>query len=382
VRKGLLFAGTELGVFVSFDDGARWQPLKLNMPSAPIHDLLVKGDDLVVATHGRAFWILSDITPLRQIGPDTANQEVVLYKPETALRLHYPDAVDSRHPVGENPPAGALIDYVLKAEPKAELTVDILDDKGQVLRHLSSARSTKEVQPPEWPDQIVPDDRIPAKAGMNRLVWDLRMNDPVQIPGAFYSGPTPRGPLVPPGQYTVKLSVDGRTLTEPLTVVVDPRVPGSEAVIRAKTELAVQVLKDIDELHRAVNGVRKARDGLQKAKATLTAQPSGKRLVAQADDLDRKLQPIEEALMQVNMKGSEANLAFPGMLNEQYASFQGSIDDADTAPTAQQLDMYKTLHAQLDVQLAKWKALQDGGLDAFNKRLIQASVKPITVAEK
>jgi photosystem II stability/assembly factor-like uncharacterized protein len=381
VRRGLLFAGTELGVYVSFDDGGRWQPLKLNMPAAPVHDLLVKGDDLVVATHGRAFWILDDITPLRQVGPDTAQQEAVLYKPETALRLHYPDAVDSRHPVGQNPPAGALIDYVLKAEPKGELTIDILDDKGAVLRHLSSARSTKEVQPPEWPDQIIPDDRIPAKAGMNRLVWDLRMNDPVQIPGAFYSGPTPRGPLVPPGQYTVKLSVDGRTLTQPLTVAVDPRMAGSEPAIRAKTALALEVLKDIDELHRAVNGVRKARAGLQQAKASLTAQPSGKRLVAQADDLDRKLQPIEETLMQVNMKGSEANLAFPGMLNEQYAAFQGSIDDADTAPTDQQLAMYKTLHAQLDVQLAKWKALQDGSLDAFNKRLIQASVKPITVAE-
>ena len=143
VRRGLLFAAAELGVFVSFDDGAHWQPLKLDMPSVPIHDLLVKGDDLVVATHGRSFWILDDITPLRQIGADTAAQEVVLYKPQTAIRLHYPDAVDSRRPVGENPPAGALIDYALRGEAKGELTIDILDSSGASIRHLSSARSTK-----------------------------------------------------------------------------------------------------------------------------------------------------------------------------------------------------------------------------------------------
>jgi hypothetical protein len=210
-------------VFVSFDDGSDWQPLQLNLPASPIHDLLIKGDDLVVATHGRAFWILDDITPLRQIKAETANEAVVLYTPQKALRLHYPDAVDSRRPVGANPPSGALIDYALKAEPKQELTVDILDAKGTSIRHLSSARSTKEVQPPEWPDQIVPDDRIPAKPGMNRLVWDLRMDDPAQIPGAFYSGPTPRGPLVPPGSYTIKLTVDGKSWSAPLAVVPEPR---------------------------------------------------------------------------------------------------------------------------------------------------------------
>jgi photosystem II stability/assembly factor-like uncharacterized protein len=375
-RPGLLFAGTELGVFVSFDDGARWQPLKLDLPASPVHDLLVKGDDLVVATHGRAFWVLDDITPLRQIAPETASQQVVLYKPETALRLHYPDQVDSRGAVGENPPAGALIDYVLKSQPKGELTVDILNGQGVSIRHLSSARSTKEVQPPEWPDQIVPDDRIPAKAGMNRLVWDLRINDPVQIPGAFYSDSKPRGYLVPPGAYTIKLSVDGQTLTQPLTVVADPRMPGAEPAIREKTALAMKVWDDIDALHKAVNGVRKARAELLRAKTAAAGKPSGEALVFAAEDLDRKLAGLEGTLMQVNMKGSEANLAFPGMLNEQYASFQGAIDDADTPPNAQELSMYKDLHGQLELQLAAWKALQSGGLDAFNKRQQQASATP------
>ena len=365
VRRGLLFAGTERGVFVSFNDGGAWQPLQLNLPASPVHDLVIKGDDLVAATHGRAFWILDDINPLRQIGAATASDPVVLYTPQTALRLHYPDSIDSRRPVGANPPAGALIDYVLQSAPKGELTIDILDSSGASIRHLSSTKNTKPVQPPEWPDQIVPDDKIAASAGMNRLVWDLRVNDPEQIPGAFYSGPTPRGPLVPPGRYTVKLTVDGVTRTAPLVVVADPRVKDAEAAIKAKTDLAMATLADIDRLHHAVNAVRAAEAGVDKARKDLAGKASARPLIAQADKLRARLADIEGVLMQVNMKGSEANLAFPGMLNEQFASYALALEDADTAPTAQHREMYRSLHGQLEAELAKWEALKAGELAAF-----------------
>ena len=245
------------------------------------------------------------------------------------------------------------------------------------MRHLSSAKSTKEVQPPEWPDQIVPDDRISAKAGMNRLVWDLRMSDPAQIPGAFYSGPTPRGPLVPPGRYQVKLSVGGQTLTEPLVVVADPRLRDADAAIRAKTDLAVATEADIDRLHKAVNAVRATRTNLERTKTSLAGKASAQALTAEADRLNKLLDPIEQTLMQVNMKGSEANLAFPGMLNEQFASFALALEDADTAPTAQHQAMYRSLHAQLDDVLARWRALQAGDLQAFSARLVAAGEPPV-----
>jgi photosystem II stability/assembly factor-like uncharacterized protein len=377
VRRGLLYAGTERGVFFSLDDGGHWQPLQLDLPASPIHDLVIKGDDLVAATHGRGFWILDDVNPLRQIGKATADEAVTLYAPQTALRLHYPDAVDSRRPVGENPPAGALIDYVLKAAPKGELTIDILDANGAVVRHLSSTQNTKPVQPPEWPDQIVPDDKIAAAAGMNRLVWDLRVTDPAQIPGAFYSGPTPRGPLVAPGRYQVRLAVDGQVRTAPLLVVVDPRLPGSEAAIRAKTDLATAAASDIDRLHRAVNAVRATEADVARAKADLAAKPATKALGGQADRLQGRLGEIEATLMQVNMKGSEANLAFPGMLNEQFASFALVLEDADTAPTAQHRAMYQSLHGQLDAELAKWRDLQSHDLAAFNAKLAAAGVREV-----
>ena len=377
LRRGLLYAGTERGVFVSFDDGGHWQSLQLNLPASPIHDLVVHGDDLVVATHGRSFWILDDVTPLRQIRPGAAAAAVVLYAPQTAMRLHYPDEVDKHGAHGDNPPAGALIDYYLESAPKGELTVEILDAQGKTLRHLSSTHSTKEVQPPEWPDQIVPNDQIAAKQGMNRMVWDLRVNDPVQIPGAFYSGPTPRGPLVPPGQYQVRLAVDGTTYSVPLTVVADPRVANAETAIRATTDLSLAVEHDIDQLHRAVNAIRKMRAEFQRVDAALAKDPAGKALVADADGLSRRLDPIEQQLMQVNMKGSEANLAFPGMLNEQLATFALSIDGADTVPTTQHLAFYRSLHDRLENQLGLWRTLQDEGIAGFNVRLQERRIDPL-----
>ena len=306
-----------------------------------------------------------------------AQTATVLFTPEKAVRLFYPDDVDSRHPVGQNPPAGAIIDYALKSAPKGELTVDILDEKGAPIRHLSSTKSEKEIQPPEWPDRIVDTGLIPAKAGMNRLVWDLRMSDPVQIPGAFYSDQAPRGPVVADGHYTVKLTVDGQTQTAPLTIVADPRAGGSEAAIQAKTALAVATLHDIDALHRAVNAVRHAEADLARVQHAVGTCDSAKSVTEEAAALSQKLAGVEGELMQVNMKGSEANLAFPGKLNEQYASFANSLGDADTMPTAQHKAFYNSLHTQLQTQLAAWHDLQANAVTTFNTKLKQAGACPI-----
>src|SRR5262249_4065409 len=148
------YAGTGLGVFVSFDDGAHWQPLQLNLPVTPIHDLVVKDDDLVVATHGRSFWVVDDVTALRQVNGQLVERDVMLYHPQAALRLHYPEEFDKRQPVGDNPPPGAIIDYYLKTAPKDEVTLDILDASGNVVRHLSSKEKKESEQPPEWPDRV------------------------------------------------------------------------------------------------------------------------------------------------------------------------------------------------------------------------------------
>jgi photosystem II stability/assembly factor-like uncharacterized protein len=366
-RKGLLFAGTETGVYFSVNDGASWQPLKLNLPTVPIHDLNVHDDDLVVATHGRSFWVLDDIAPLREIGEASASADVILYKPRPAIRLHLPEQVERRGPVGDNPPAGAIIDYYFRAAPADEVRLEIFDSAGRLVRSLSSKEKKEDEQPPEWPDQVREVTTIPAAAGMNRYAWNLRWEPPVKIPGAFYVGNGPQGPLALPGTYTVKLSVGGRTVTQPLEIVMDPRVKNVTAAdLQKQFDLLMQVRDANDELHRAVNEIRDLRAQIRQLHARFDADPKMNSLLAQADALDAKMKPVEEELIQVNMKGSEANLAFPNMLNEAFDSFRATLDYDDNAPTAQQYEVFKLLRDRLDRQLAAWKQIASSDLPAFN----------------
>ena len=367
-RKGLLFAGTETGVYFSIDDGSHWQPLKLNLPTVPIHDLTIHDNDLIVATHGRAFWVLDDIAPLRQIDNTSSNAEVMFYKPQPALRLHLPDQVDRRGPVGDNAPPGAIIDYYFKAAPKDEVKLEIFDSSGKLVRTLSSKEKKEAEQPPEWPDQVKEVTTIPAGAGMNRYAWNMRWEAPVKIPGAFYSGLGPQGPLVSTGQYTVKLTVGNQTQTQPLDVLLDPRMKAVKIDdLQKQFALAMQVRDANTDDHRAVNQIRQLRSELTALRRRIENDPSLKTVVAQLDALDKKMTPVEEELIQVNMKGSEANLAFPNKLNEQLDSFSSSVQAGDAAPTQQQYEVFKMLRGQLDQQLAAWKQILASDVPAFNQ---------------
>ena len=365
--------------FVSFDTGQHWQSLQLNLPRSPVHDLVVKGNDLVVATHGRSFWILDDVTPLRQVAAAAAASGAYLYAPETGYRLYYPDQVDARPPVGQNPPAGTLIDYYLPAPPSGAISIDILDDKGALVRHLTSEKSQQEEQPPEWPDQVQPVNTLPALQGMNRFVWNLRYDDPVQIPGAFYAGLPPRGPLVSPGNYTVRLSYGGQSQTVPLTIAADPRNKGSLAGLQQKFALAMEVYHDQDALHRAVNDIRAVKSAVADAlKKAGSDKPHAAALTTEGNALLAQASQIEGVLMQVNIKGSEANLNFPGMLNEQIYSFSGLLDDADTAPNAEEIATYADMHAKLGAQLAAWKELKQARVASFCAHAQSAGVRDLS----
>jgi photosystem II stability/assembly factor-like uncharacterized protein len=380
VKRDLLYAATETGVFVSFDAGQHWQSLQLNLPRTPVHDLKVSDNDLAIATHGRSFWILDDVTPLRQVGAAAGARGAWLYAPETGYRLYYPDAVDKRPPSGQNPPAGVLIDYYLGAEPAGPVTLEIVDASGSVVRHLSSAKQKGAEQPPEWPDQIHPVDTLPAMKGMNRFVWDLRYDDPVQIPDAFYAGVPPRGPIVLPGAYTLRLGYGGETHAAPLTISADPRDRGSLAGLKQKFDLAMEVYRDQDALHRAVNEIRALRTGITALSGKAKGKPQGAALEADGTALSAAASKIEAVLMQVNIKGSEANLNYPGMLNEQIYSFSQLLDDADTAPNQQETETYAGMHARLGAQLADWNALKGAKVAAFCKRAREAGLSDAAAA--
>ena len=381
-RRGLLFAGTELGAFVSFDDGAHWQPLQLNLPVSPIHDLVVKDDDLVVATHGRSFWVLDDITPLRQVNAQAAQQDAILYAPQVALRLHYPSEVDKRQPVGENPPSGAIINYFLKAAAKDEVTLDILDAQGKLVRHLSSKDKKVNDQPPEWPDQVETPRVIPAAEGMNRFAWDLHYDDPIQTPGAFYYGEGPRGALALPGDYQVKLTVAGKTQTAPLHLAIDPRIKDAEAALPKQFELSTKVVNRIGELHQAINEIRNVKTQIQGLRKRFGEDERLKPALTAADDLSKKMTAVEEQLIQVNMKGSEGNLAFPNMLNEALYSFSRTIEYADYGPTRPQGEVFKMLSDRLDEQLKKWTQIKSDEVPKIAALIKQVELPAISVSEK
>jgi photosystem II stability/assembly factor-like uncharacterized protein len=382
-RRGLLYAGTELGVYVSFDDGAHWQPLQLNLPVTPVHDLIVKDDDLVAATHGRSFWILDDVTPLRQLEPAEALPQVRLYRPETAIRLHLPFEVNRRRPVGDNPPKGAVIDYFLKSAPapEEEITLEVLDGSGHVLRRLSNHKKQKFEQPVEWPDREPPANLLPAAAGMNRFAWDLRVEDPQETPGAFYADEGPRGPLVNPGTYQLRLTTRAGVQSVALEIVQDPRLKetSSAAGLAAHWELASHTAADIDALHRAVNQMRVLRANLETLKAWAGKQAAATELLAAATRFEEHAAPIEQQLIQVNMKASEDNLRYPNELNEQYDTFIATIDADDVAPTVPQQAVFADLHRRLTEQLGKWQALVDGELPALNGLMQQAGVPRLEV---
>ncbi len=265
VRKGLLFAGLEEAVWFSVDDGASWQSLRMNMPATAIRDLVIKDNDLVVGTHGRAFWILDDITPLRQIDATpaggTATDAAVLFRPEDAWRVRSTQWTDTPlppdEPAGENPPDGAILDYWLAGAPRGPVILEILDASGNVVRRFSSDEPPEpplegQNVPPLW---IAPAERLATTRGMHRFVWDLRYPTPrgvrrgypiSAIPGR--TRPEPRGPLALPGTYSVRLTVDGRMHSAPLTVKMDPRVKTSAAGLRQQFDLSMRLSRALTAL--------------------------------------------------------------------------------------------------------------------------------------
>jgi photosystem II stability/assembly factor-like uncharacterized protein len=264
-RRGLLFAGTELGVSVSFDDGDHWQSLRLNMPATSVRDLVIKDDDLVVGTHGRSFWILDDITPLRQVDASAASADVVLYKPRQAWRVEWNKNTDTPlppdEPAGQNPPDGAVINYWLRSAATGPVVVEITDGTGAIVRRYASTDPAPPVgDVGNWPAYWLRPARVPsAAAGMHRFVWDLHYPPPrafaVSYPIAATPGdtaPEPKGPWVLPGTYSVKLAAGGVVRSEPLVVAMDPRVKTPRAGLEQQFALSMRLYGAIGRVHDQV----------------------------------------------------------------------------------------------------------------------------------
>jgi photosystem II stability/assembly factor-like uncharacterized protein len=378
-RKGLLYAGTETGAWVSFDDGAHWQALQLNLPTTPVHDLIIHGDDLVVATHGRAFWVLDNISPLRQANASIAAEDAHLFTSRAAIRTRMGHARRRRYAIGENPPDGAALHYYLKEEPKENIKLDLLDAQGKVIRAFTSEEKKKDGAPDEW-ERDEAAEHIPAKAGLNEFTWDLRYEPPKKIPAAIYDEGEPSGPLVLPGNYQVRLTVGAKSVTAPLEVVMDPRVKTSAEDLRKQFDLMLRMRDRQDDMNKAILAIRDLSGQLQALEKRLGSNEPAKPVVTAAADLRKKISAIEEELIQVNSKASEDELNYPTKLNSKLGYLQNAVDSADAPPTEGELGVYAELDLQLESQLAKWRDVLSKDIPALNDAMQKNNVPLIAPA--
>jgi hypothetical protein len=347
--------------------------MQLNLPNTPIHDLIVKNDDLAVATHGRSFWILDDLTPLRNTTAQAATQPV-LYKPRVTYRTRWPEFFEKRQPVGENPPNGAIVYYYLAAAPKGVVTLEFLDAQGQLVRRYSNEEKKDAETPPEWPDQTPPDEKIPTDAGLNRFTWDLRSQGATPLagePGAEFRN---RGAMVPPGTYQVKLTAEGKSYTAPLELKLDPRMKTSPEDLRKQNDLARQILAEVSEIHEAIGTIRDVRTQIHSLDRRLGDDSRYAQLLMVAKEFDKKSMDVEGQLLQVNAKSSEANLNFPVLIDERLHSLIFSVDAGDYAPTRQQVQVFEELRNEAQPLLAKCHDLMQKDLVAMNDMINKQSI--------
>jgi hypothetical protein len=390
-RKGLLYAGTDTGVYVSWDDGDHWQPLSLNLPATPITDLHVHDDDLVISTFGRGLWVLDDIAPLREINSQITAADAHLFVPATAMRVRWENYQDTPYPIetpaGQNPPDGAILDYYLKTPP-GNLTLTIYDEKGGEVARFSSEAKPAAYLPANAPGYwFVPEFTLPKAAGVNRFVWNLRYPPPPSLPYGYYGklleyteytladhaipGLTPpqqpRGPLVLPGTYTIELRIGGQTLRQRLTLELDPRVHASPADLSDQLDLArriTQGMKASSDAFYQVAGLRKAlterTDALKQSETKET-----KDAVAA---FEKKIDAIDN--------GTKRAPGF-GPVNRDLARLIFSVESADMPPADTVRSAAQQNCDALDKDLANWRQLNEQDLAAFNAVLAAGKQAPL-----
>jgi photosystem II stability/assembly factor-like uncharacterized protein len=361
-RARLLYLGTEHGVYVSFDDGANWQSLRQNLPDTPVHDLKVEARDLVIATHGRGFYVMDDISPLRQWGAQTS--DVTLFKPNDALR-------------GLSRTLG--ITYQLKNTAE-KLTVEILDAQGTVIRTYTGTRadSEKKPEPPSIEDIFNPKDPKPSTlAGLQRLNWDLRYERATGFEGLIMWDATTQGPVAPPGNYQVRITADGKTATQPFAIRREPHLLAdvTDADLQREFELAMQIRDTVSKANQAVVLVRGIKPQIKDRVNKLDSKtgPTAKALEA----LEQTLTAVEVQVYQVKNQSFEDPLNFPIMLNNKIASLQGIVESSDTKPTDQTYEIFKMLSGRLDEQMNKLDTAVQKDLPRVNQMLQRQRLAPI-----
>ncbi|MBA3638705.1 MAG: glycosyl hydrolase, partial [Acidobacteria bacterium] len=366
VRKGLLFLGTEQGIFVSFNDGGQWQSLRGDLPVTPVHGIAVKDNDLVIGTHGRSFYILDNISVLRQANAAMTNEPLVLFDPADAVR---------------SVSRSVMIDYYLKA-PADKVTIDILDPAGKVIRTYSGPQPPQaaapdrpaEMEEGEAAPRQAPAARVTATAGMNRFMWDMRYPNAVDFPGMIMWAASTRGPAAPPGRYQVRVAAGGVTKTQDFQIKRNAAVPNvTDADLQAQFALAMQINERVSEANRAVIRIREIKTQINER----IGKASDADLKTAGQALIDKLTDVEGEIYQHRLRSGQDPLNYPIRLNNKLAALQGTVEGGDYRPTAQALAVFKELSGRLDKELARLEAVVKTDVAEFNRRLSAAGLEPV-----
>lgn len=414
-RRGLLYAGTETGLYVSFNDGTSWQSLQLNLPVVPITDLAIhkREQDLVAATQGRSFWILDDLTVLHQMADAASAADVYLFKPEETYRLQASEGFDPppTGTIGKNPPNGASIHYYLKSKPAGQITLEFLDSSGRSIKKFTSkvpeppstqpspgagaqaattpGAGAPPTTPPEQPQAPSGEEvtaaasgadeqkRIPAEAGLNLFVWDLRYADAAKFPGMILWAGETRGPLVVPGTYQVRLTVAGKTMTESFEVRKDPRVQTTPADFAKQFDLLMKIRDKLTETHTAIARIREVRRQMDDLVKRVKDGPDGRPIAEAAKALNDKLKAVEEELYQTKNQSSQDPLNFPIRLNNKLAALAGVVAGADAAPTDPSYVVYEEQVGLINAQLRRLEQIMTSDLAAFNRLVREHNIPAV-----
>jgi len=387
-RKGLLYAGTETGVLVSFDDGGHWQSLQQNLPTVPVHDLAVKNDDLIAATHGRSFWVLDDVTPLRQVRAEMAKEDAHLFTPALAYRGPWGGGRRPRGPFGQNPPYGVILDYYLKAAPakNEEVTLEIFGSDGKSVRKFSNrAAAAPEKDSDEEEDGEEPPlgEKLPVETGMNRFVWDLRYAPVPRIPG-FTASEYEQGlvgPQVVPGTYRARLTAGGKSQEASFEVKLDPRMRTPQADLVEQFDLRMRIYQRLMLAYTSVNQLRDLRSQLKAFEKRLRDDSAHKDVAAAAAALRKKLDTVEKGFINPKLRGTQDTLSFGNGIDAKYALLGAGVDSADTAPNQSEYEQLAELEKEIAGNIALWKEAREKDLPEFNSLAQRAGLGVMVLSE-
>ena len=371
-RPGLLYAGTESGMYISFDDGISWKPFQLNLPTVPITDLAVKNDNLIAATQGRSFWLVDDLTPLHQLNETVASSSFYLYQPMDSYRMDPRGSFEPKPKnAGTNHPGGVMIHYYLKEEADSTdtLTLEVLDANGELIRSFSNQQQEDKAEK-----------ELATKAGMNRCLWDMRYQEAEKFEGLILWGSGTQGPKAAPGNYRVRLNLNGETLESDFDILKDPRSESSQQDLQAQFEFLKEVRDKLSETHLAIKSMRDVKQQIDDWQQKIKGEEQYQEISNAGDSLKSKIDRIEQQLYQTKNQSAQDPLNFPIRLNNKLAALS-QAGTGNFKPTDQAIEFKNQVVGEIDDQLQQWQQLVNKEIPAFNDLVKRQAVDAIKIDE-